>query len=89
MKFETNLSQEPVSTRKKETFVQCYILLYSIFLQKNGNYCCRMAKFVVSPQNCYHFYSKFSFAIDKLSKAHMKILLARIAHIRRQLHKIV
>ena len=35
MKFETNLSQEPVSTRKKETFVQCYILLYSIFLQKN------------------------------------------------------
>ena len=65
MKFETNLSQEPVSTRKKETFVQCYILLYSIFLQKkNGNYCCRMAKFVVSPQNCYHFYSKFSFAIQ-------------------------
>ena len=48
MKFETNLSQEPVSTRKKETFVQCYILLYSIFLQKKiGNYCSRMEKFVV------------------------------------------
>ena len=35
MKFETNLSQEPLSTRKKETFVQSYILLYSIFLKKN------------------------------------------------------
>ena len=34
MKFETNLSQEPLSTRKKETFVQSYILLYSIFLKK-------------------------------------------------------
>ena len=55
MNFEANLSQEPVSTRKKETFVQSYILIYSIFLKKNGNYCCRMAKFVDSTQNCYHF----------------------------------
>ena len=35
MKFEANLSEEPVSTRKKETFVQSYILLYSIFFKKN------------------------------------------------------
>ena len=63
MNFEANLSQEPVSTRKKETFVQSYILLYSIFLKKIGNYCCRMAKFVDSTQNCYQFYSQFSFTI--------------------------
>ena len=89
MKIETNLSQEPVSTRKKETFVQCYILLYSIFLQK------KMGIIVAVWQNLWFPHKIATIFIQnfhlpyKLSKAHMKILLDRIVHIRRQLHKIV
>ena len=77
MKFETNLTQDPVSTRKKETFVQSYILLYSIFFEKIGNYCCRVAKFVVSTQNCYHFIQNFHLPY-KLPKAHGKFLWAKL-----------
>ena len=37
-KFGTILSQDPVSTRKKEYFVQFYILIYPIFWGKNSEF---------------------------------------------------
>ena len=88
MKFETNLTQDPVSTRKKETFVQSYILLYSIFFEKNWELLLPCGKICGFHTKLLPFYSKFSFAIQA-SKSTWEVPLGKIAHIRRQLHKIV